>query len=83
MSCFFHNGLLCKMICLDLCVALLFQITLTHFPNLARYAYILLILSCRYVPKIKDPLDTSNFDPYPEDESIKPFKGDQSIFSEF
>ena len=36
-----------------------------------------------YVPKIKDPLDTSNFDPYPEDEAIQPYKGDQAIFSEF
>lgn len=36
-----------------------------------------------YVPKIKDSLDTSNFDPYPEDEAVKPYKGDQSIFEEF
>ena len=36
-----------------------------------------------YVPKIKDPLDTSNFDPYPEEESIKPYKGDQAIFADF
>jgi protein kinase A len=36
-----------------------------------------------YKPTIKDPLDISNFDPYPEDENIKPYKGAQDIFKDF
>jgi len=36
-----------------------------------------------YVPKIKDPLDTSNFDPYPEEENVKAYKGSQEIFKDF
>mmetsp|Transcript_9580 Transcript_9580/g.11597 ORF Transcript_9580/g.11597 Transcript_9580/m.11597 type:complete len:772 (+) Transcript_9580:51-2366(+) len=36
-----------------------------------------------YAPKIKDPLDTSNFDPYPEDVYIPPYTGRQDIFEGF
>ena len=36
-----------------------------------------------YLPTIKDPLDTSNFDPYPEDENIQPYKGAQDVFASF
>ena len=36
-----------------------------------------------YAPKIKDPLDTSNFDPYPEDAYIPPYTGRQDIFEGF
>lgn len=36
-----------------------------------------------YLPKIKDPLDTSNFDDYPEDEPVKSYKGNQEIFKSF
>ena len=40
-------------------------------------------LKAPYVPKIKDPLDTSNFDPYPEDAYIPPYTGRQDIFEGF
>jgi len=36
-----------------------------------------------YAPKIKDPLDTSNFDPYPEDAYIPPYTGRQDVFEGF
>ena len=36
-----------------------------------------------YVPKIKDPLDTSNFDPYPEEAYIPPYTGRQDVFESF
>ena len=36
-----------------------------------------------YVPQIKDPLDTSNFDPYPEDAYVPPYTGRQDIFDGF
>lgn len=36
-----------------------------------------------YVPNIKDPLDTSNFEPYEEEEDVKKYKGNQEIFREF
>ncbi len=36
-----------------------------------------------FVPKIKDSLDTSNFDPYPDDEPIKPYRGNQELFVDF
>ena len=36
-----------------------------------------------YAPKIKDALDTSNFDPYPEDAYIPPYTGSQDIFEGF
>ena len=40
-------------------------------------------LKAPYVPKIKDPLDTSNFDPYPEGTYIPPYTGRQDIFEGF
>jgi len=36
-----------------------------------------------YVPVIKDPLDTSNFESYEEEEDVKKYKGNQEIFKEF
>ena len=36
-----------------------------------------------YAPKIKDPLDTSNFDAYPEDAYIPPYTGRQDVFEGF
>ena len=36
-----------------------------------------------YVPKIKDPLDTSNFEQYPDDEPVKAYRGDQGMFKDF
>ena len=37
----------------------------------------------RYAPKIKDQLDTSNFDAYPEDAYIPPYTGRQDVFEGF
>eukprot|EP00968_Pinguiococcus_pyrenoidosus_P000781 scaffold47_cov258-Pinguiococcus_pyrenoidosus.AAC.108 len=36
-----------------------------------------------YVPTISDPLDTSNFDPFPEDDFVQRYTGNQDIFAEF
>jgi cGMP-dependent protein kinase len=36
-----------------------------------------------YVPTINDPLDTSNFDPYPEDDHVPPYTGSQRKFEGF
>lgn len=36
-----------------------------------------------YRPTISDPLDTSNFDNYPEDFRVPPFTGEQAIFQGF
>lgn len=36
-----------------------------------------------FVPDIRNPLDTSNFDPYPDDEDIQPYKGEQEAFRGF
>lgn len=36
-----------------------------------------------YVPPIKDPLDSSNFDEYDEDDNIPPYIGSQEFFVDF
>ena len=36
-----------------------------------------------YVPKLKDPTDTSKFDNYPEDMAVDRFDGDQNSFTKF
>lgn len=36
-----------------------------------------------YVPPINDPLDTSNFDPYPEDDRVTPYRGPPEHFDGF
>ena len=42
-----------------------------------------LSLQAPYVPVISNPLDTSNFDEYSEDNYVQRYTGDQSIFAEF
>ena len=49
-----------------------------EWPRLDRRGY-----KAPYLPPINDPLDTSNFDPYPEDEVIQPYKGSQEVFKDF
>mmetsp|Transcript_34552 Transcript_34552/g.91733 ORF Transcript_34552/g.91733 Transcript_34552/m.91733 type:complete len:538 (+) Transcript_34552:963-2576(+) len=36
-----------------------------------------------YVPRIRDPLDTSNFDPYAEEDHVPRFNGSQAAFASF
>lgn len=36
-----------------------------------------------YKPPISDPLDSSNFDPYPEDDSVAPYRGPPEHFDGF
>jgi hypothetical protein len=36
-----------------------------------------------YVPVIRDPMDVSNFDPYPDDEVVMPYNGPQHFFEQF
>jgi hypothetical protein len=36
-----------------------------------------------YLPPINDPLDTSNFDPYPEDDRVTPYRGPSEHFDGF
>jgi cGMP-dependent protein kinase len=36
-----------------------------------------------YIPPINDPLDTSNFDPYPEDDRVTPYRGPAEHFEGF
>jgi len=40
-------------------------------------------LKAPYVPKIKDPLDTSNFESFPYEPPVKPYRGDNSLFADF
>ena len=36
-----------------------------------------------YVPPISDPMDSSNFDPYSEDDRVTPYHGDNGHFEGF
>jgi len=36
-----------------------------------------------YKPVVRDPLDMSNFDPYPDDEVVVPYTGPQHFFEQF
>lgn len=40
-------------------------------------------LKAPYVPTIRGALDTSNFDPYPEDSHVVTYRGPQDVFDEF
>jgi hypothetical protein len=36
-----------------------------------------------YQPAICDPMDVSNFDPYPDDEEVVAYTGSQQVFEQF
>lgn len=36
-----------------------------------------------YQPTVRDPMDVSNFDPYPDDEEVVPYAGPQDAFEQF
>lgn len=40
-------------------------------------------LDAPYIPAIRNALDTSNFDPYPEDNHVSTYRGNQDIFANF
>jgi len=40
-------------------------------------------VSAPYVPSIKDPFDTSHFDPYDEDNHVQKFRGQQALFKDW
>lgn len=40
-------------------------------------------LPAPYQPSIRDPMDVSNFDPYPDDEELVHYTGPQNIFDQF
>ena len=40
-------------------------------------------MTAPHIPPIKDKLDTSHFDPYPENVKIAAYKGRQDIFEGF
>ena len=40
-------------------------------------------MAAPFVPPLKGKLDTSMFDPYPEDDSVETYRGDQAPFETF
>jgi hypothetical protein len=49
-----------------------------NFEQLAAKA-----LPAPYQPPVRDPMDVSNFDPYPDDGEVAPYGGPQDVFERF